>query len=68
VDFSLPRDLARTPTQASSNFITNKEQSDWAESQLSFCMNNIKCPLFQSILLFLSEIAIVLNEEANPFT
>lgn len=29
VDFTLPRDLARTPTQASSNFITNKEQGDW---------------------------------------
>lgn len=31
VDFSQPRDIARTPTQASSNFITNKEQGDWAE-------------------------------------
>jgi len=30
VDFVIPRDLARTPTQASSNFITNKEQGDWA--------------------------------------
>ena len=32
VDFGLPRDPARTPTQASSNFITNKEQGDWAEN------------------------------------
>ena len=32
VDFEQPRDLARTPTQASSNFITNKEQGDWAET------------------------------------
>lgn len=31
VDFSQPRDTARIPTQASSNFITNKEQGDWAE-------------------------------------
>ncbi len=31
VDFDQPRDQARTPTQASSNFITNKEQGDWAE-------------------------------------
>jgi len=31
VDFSAPRDVARIPTQASSNFITNKEQGDWAE-------------------------------------
>lgn len=32
VDFEQARDPARTPTQASSNFITNKEQGDWAES------------------------------------
>ncbi|MEI7810813.1 MAG: AccI family restriction endonuclease [Ignavibacteria bacterium] len=31
VDFNLRREPARTPTQASSNFITNKEQGDWAE-------------------------------------
>jgi hypothetical protein len=31
VDFEVDRDKARTPTQASSNFITNKEQGDWAE-------------------------------------
>ena len=35
VDFTLPRDLVRTPTQASSNFITNKEQGDWAENLIS---------------------------------
>lgn len=39
VDFSLPRDLARTPTQASSNFITNKEQGDWAESLVTRAIN-----------------------------
>ena len=38
-DFSLPRDIARTPTQASSNFITNKEQGDWAESLLIRAIN-----------------------------
>jgi type II restriction enzyme len=31
IDFSKDREPARTPTQASSNFITNKEQGDWAE-------------------------------------
>ncbi len=39
VDFSLPRDLARTPTQASSNFITNKEQGDWAENLVNRAIN-----------------------------
>lgn len=39
VDFSLPRDLARTPTQASSNFITNKEQGDWAENLVTRAIN-----------------------------
>ncbi|MCO5292797.1 MAG: AccI family restriction endonuclease [Chitinophagaceae bacterium] len=39
VDFSLPRDLARTPTQASSNFITNKEQGDWAENFVTRAIN-----------------------------
>lgn len=39
VDFGLPRDLARTPTQASSNFITNKEQGDWAENLLFRAIN-----------------------------
>jgi hypothetical protein len=31
VDFEQPRDLARTPTQASSNFFTNRQMGDWAE-------------------------------------
>lgn len=39
VDFSTPRDVARTPTQASSNFITNKEQGDWAEKLLFRAIN-----------------------------
>lgn len=39
VDFSLPRDIARTPTQASSNFITNKEQGDWAENLIFRAIN-----------------------------
>lgn len=39
VDFGLPRGVARTPTQASSNFITNKEQGDWAESLVFRAIN-----------------------------
>ena len=39
VDFDLPRDPARTPTQASSNFITNKEQGDWAENLITRAIN-----------------------------
>lgn len=39
VDFSQPRDTARTPTQASSNFITNKEQGDWAENLILRAIN-----------------------------
>ena len=39
VDFELPRDHARTPTQASSNFITNKEQGDWAENLVTRAIN-----------------------------
>lgn len=39
VDFNQPRDLARTPTQASSNFITNKEQGDWAENLVTTAIN-----------------------------
>jgi type II restriction enzyme len=31
VDFSVDRVRTSPPTQASSNFITNKEQGDWAE-------------------------------------
>ena len=39
VDFNQPRDHARTPTQASSNFITNKEQGDWAEHLVTRAIN-----------------------------
>ena len=39
VDFEQPRDQARTPTQASSNFITNKEQGDWAENLITRAIN-----------------------------
>lgn len=39
VDFGVPRDPARTPTQASSNFITNKEQGDWAENLIIRAIN-----------------------------
>jgi len=39
VDFSLPRDEAHMPTQASSEFITNKEQGDWAEELLFKAIN-----------------------------
>ena len=39
VDFALPRDPARTPTQATSNFITNREQGDWAESLIFRAIN-----------------------------
>lgn len=41
VDFSLPRDIARIPTQASSNFITNKEQGDWAENLVFRAVNEL---------------------------
>lgn len=39
VDFSEPRDTQRIPTQASSNFITNKEQGDWAENLIIRAIN-----------------------------
>ena len=41
VDFSTPRDEARMPTQVSSEFITNKEQGDWAETVLFEAINSI---------------------------
>lgn len=41
VDFSLARDVARTSTQASSNFITNKEQGDWAENVIVRAVNGV---------------------------
>jgi len=40
VDFEQSRDAARTPTQASSNFITNKEQGDWAENLITRAIND----------------------------
>ncbi|NTW61414.1 AccI family restriction endonuclease [Candidatus Saccharibacteria bacterium] len=40
IDFSSPRDPARAPTQASSNFITNREQGDWAEKLLARAIND----------------------------
>lgn len=39
VNFEVDRDKARTPTQASSNFITNKEQGDWAEDLITRAIN-----------------------------
>jgi type II restriction enzyme len=39
VDFSIDRDIVRIPTQASSNFITNKEQGDWAERLIIGAIN-----------------------------
>ncbi len=39
IDFERPRNHARTPTQASSNFITNKEQGDWAENLIARAIN-----------------------------
>ena len=34
IDFDEPRSEASMPTQASSEFITNKQQGDWAEDVL----------------------------------
>ncbi|MTE27672.1 AccI family restriction endonuclease [Winogradskyella ouciana] len=39
VDFTIPRDRTSPPTQASSNFITNKEQGDWAEDLIFRAIN-----------------------------
>lgn len=39
IDFSIPRDKTYPPTQASSNFITNKEQGDWAEDLIFRAIN-----------------------------
>lgn len=39
VDFGLKRDRASPPTQASSNFITNKEQGDQAEDLIFRAIN-----------------------------
>ena len=40
VDFSQERTPANKPTQASSNFITNKEQGDWAEKLVMEAINS----------------------------
>ncbi|HIZ25547.1 AccI family restriction endonuclease [Barnesiella sp. An55] len=40
VDFSQERTRASAPTQASSNFITNKEQGDWAENLVMRAINS----------------------------
>lgn len=40
VDFSKERTPANVPTQASSNFITNKEQGDWAENLIMRAIND----------------------------
>lgn len=39
-DFSEPRSEASIPTQASSEFITNKQQGDWAEDVLFRAIND----------------------------
>jgi type II restriction enzyme len=39
VDFSEPRSQARLPTQATTNFITNREQGDWAERIIQQAIN-----------------------------
>ena len=39
IDFYKPRDTSRIPTQASSNFITHKEQGDWAENLIKQSVN-----------------------------
>lgn len=39
VDFSIDREKKSPPTQASSNFITNKEQGDWAEDLIFRAIN-----------------------------
>ncbi len=40
VDFNLKRERNSPPTQASSNFITNKEQGDWAENLIFSAINS----------------------------
>ena len=40
IDFSEPRSEASKPTQASSEFITNKQQGDWAEDVLFRAIND----------------------------
>lgn len=40
IDFDEPRTKASIPTQASSEFITNKQQGDWAEDVILRAVNN----------------------------
>lgn len=40
IDFSIKRTKGRVPTQVSSNFITNKEQGDWAERLVLSAINS----------------------------
>lgn len=40
IDFDEPRSEASMPTQASSEFITNKQQGDWAEDVIFRAINN----------------------------
>ena len=40
IDFDKPRSEASMPTQASSEFITNKQQGDWAEDVILRAINN----------------------------
>ena len=40
IDFSTERTKGRMPTQVSSNFITNKEQGDWAERLVLSAINS----------------------------
>ena len=40
IDFNEPRSEASMPTQASSEFITNKQQGDWAEDVLFRAIND----------------------------
>lgn len=40
IDFDIPRSEARMPTQASSEFITKKQQGDWAEELLFKAIND----------------------------
>lgn len=40
IDFSMPRSKASMPTQASSEFITNKQQGDWAENVIFRAVND----------------------------
>lgn len=41
IDITIDREKGRCPTQASSNFITNREQGDWAEFLMQKAINNI---------------------------